>query len=191
MSYSGFVPVPPGSEPFAGPPPLPPIPDQWAPQPGFEPVAPDEGTVMITPVAAPVEPEYDPELDGATVVVDRTPPTRWFLTLAEGIEVELPAADVVVGRNPTGSPEQPGVRVPDTGKTISKTHARLRRVDDNWFVTDLNSTNGVLFFAPDGQEALLPAGVETLIQGDFILGTVRASLESRVGEPAVRAWSAQ
>ncbi|WP_051701893.1 FHA domain-containing protein [Mycetocola saprophilus] len=190
MSYPGFAPIPPGSDHGQVPPPLPPVPDQWVPQPGFEPVAPDEGTVMITPIVEPAEPEYDPELDGATVVVDRTPPRAWFLVLAEGGEVELPGDDVVLGRNPHGDGVQPAVRVPDAGKTISKTHARLRRVENDWFVTDLGSTNGVLFFSPEGQELLLPSGVETLIQGDFILGTVRVLIESRDGTPAVRTWGA-
>jgi pSer/pThr/pTyr-binding forkhead associated (FHA) protein len=55
-------------------------------------------------------------------------------------------------------------------------HARLDLVDDEWTITDLNSTNGVLVVESDGTETLLDPGAAVRVRGRFILGKVGMSI---------------
>ena len=72
------------------------------------------------------------------------------------------------------------IAVPDTTRTLSKTHARLELDDGAWTVFDLNSTNGVIVVGADGTETLLPGGGSAIVGDRFILGKVgmRVSFES-------------
>jgi hypothetical protein len=147
------------------------------PAPDPEPVAPP-APAETPPPAAPVEAEVEAEVEddedeyASTVVVDRRPNVRWALLLDDGRSFPLTAESVELGRKPEGS--APGVQylpIPDTTRTLSKTHARLTVADGLWTVTDLNSTNGVLSVAGD-VETLLPAGSSTPVPERFILGKV-------------------
>ena len=91
---------------------------------------------------------------------------------------------VVLGRNPTSTEAGvAAIAVPDTTRTLSKTHARLDLVDGEWTVTDLNSTNGVIVVGPDDAENLITVGEATPLTARFVLGKVgmRVSFDS---EPA-------
>lgn len=156
---------------------------------GVRHVEPEEGTVLID-AAPPGTDAYLDEMDDneATVFVHRGPVLRWYLVLVDGRAVELPGDDLVIGRNPRAEEPIVRVRVPDAGKTMSKTHARLRLIEERWYVTDLDSTNGVLFYSAEGEEIMLPPQQETLIDGDFILGTVPVSIQL-VEEPNAQASS--
>ena len=65
---------------------------------------------------------------------------------------------------------------------MSKTHARLELRDDRWYITDLDSTNGVLFATLIGTEVEATPGVEIEAGERFLLGDaeVRLRAERRV-----------
>jgi hypothetical protein len=114
----------------------------------------------------------DDELD-RTVVVDRRPVIPWRLRTDDGFEVALTASKIVLGRNPVSSEvDVEAIAVPDSTRTLSKTHARLELVDGVWTVTDLNSTNGVLVVGEDESESLIPVNVATALRSRFVLGKV-------------------
>ncbi|WP_167050547.1 FHA domain-containing protein [Salinibacterium sp. ZJ77] len=131
---------------------------------------------VSAPAPAPVaeEPEIDDDDEmGATIVVDRRPRVRWRLELDGGAVFALDRTTAVLGRKPVSSdPEVQDVAVPDTTRTLSKLHARLERRDEQWVITDLNSTNGVVVVDAAGEEHLLDPGASATITGRFILGKV-------------------
>ena len=161
-----------------------------APAVPVDPVAPEPAEaapVLVTAAAAsaPVllPDDDDDELD-RTVVVDRRPVVPWTLHTDDGFSVALTAPTIVLGRNPTSTEAGvAAIAVPDTTRTLSKTHARLDLVDGEWTVTDLNSTNGVIVVGPDDAENLITVGEATPLTARFVLGKVgmRVSFDS---EPA-------
>ncbi|UCR90384.1 FHA domain-containing protein [Mycetocola spongiae] len=146
--------------------------------PGEGGVAPEEGTVMIAPLSAGTEE------DDATVFVDRTPPPRWRLVPEEGAALELPAEDLILGRKPRALAGTEALIIPDPSRTISKTHARLRFVEDSWLITDLGATNGVLLCADDGTEVPIEPHIETPVLGSMLIGTVCMRIERIADAPA-------
>lgn len=121
----------------------------------------------------------------ATIVVDRRPRVRWRLVLEDGTAFDLTAASVVLGRNPVAAnPAEQRLAVPDTTRTLSKTHARLELTDGAWRVTDLSSTNGVLVVDESGVEALIEPWVPVEIGESFVLGVVGMHLASTENSPA-------
>ncbi|MFT4258268.1 FHA domain-containing protein, partial [Microbacterium sp.] len=113
----------------------------------------------------------DGDLD-ATVVVARKRGIRRVLVLDDGRRFPLSGASVVIGRNPVGEPGEQRLAISDETRTLSKTHARLVVTDDEWRLTDLHATNGVVVVADDGSEVLLDAGESVVGTGRFILGEV-------------------
>ena len=102
-----------------------------------------------------------------TVIALRKRPT-WALELPDGTSVDLTADAVVLGRRPAPVHAAPGaqlVTVEEETRTVSKTHALLRRRGDVWTVTDLDSTNGVVV-----EDVELPQGGSAPVDGDFLLG---------------------
>ena len=68
-----------------------------------------------------------------------------------GRAIPLTSETVILGRRPIRDPEFPDaqlISLDDDTRTVSKTHARLELRDERWFITDLDSTNGVLFATP-------------------------------------------
>lgn len=108
----------------------------------------------------------------ATVVVDRRSRMRWHLVLEDGTRLPLTGEAVVLGRNPDAAPGEQKLAVPDRTRTLSKTHARLDLQGEEWRLTDLHSTNGVVLVADDGTETLLDPGESVMGTGRFILGEV-------------------
>ncbi|WP_210766856.1 FHA domain-containing protein, partial [Cellulomonas citrea] len=185
------APVPPVAPPVA---PVPPVaaptelapPTVLAPPVVSAPPAPPPPAPPAQPVAAPaltappvvVDPDDEDDVEG-TVVVSRTPFRPWSLHLDDGRTFEVLGRAVVLGRRPVVT--DLGVQllaVPDPTRTLSKTHARLDLVDDQWHVTDLGSTNGVLLVGADGTERPVDAGVPTPVAGRFVLGSVGMWLTS-------------
>ena len=113
----------------------------------------------------------DDDLD-ATVVVARKRGVRRSLVLDDGRSFALSGASVVIGRNPIGEPGEQRLAISDTTRTLSKTHARLVVQEDEWRLTDLHATNGVVVVADDGAETLLDPGESVIGNGRFILGEV-------------------
>jgi len=138
-------------------------------EPAFSPPADDDIADAATIMVAPAE--EDP-ID-RTVVVERRPRITWILVTDEGARLPLDAALVVLGRNPrqVGDGEQRLV-VPDSSRTLSKTHAELRRDGEQWTVVDLGSTNGVLVPDRFGEEQLIDPGVPTPVAERLVLGTL-------------------
>uniref|UniRef100_UPI00289BAEE5 FHA domain-containing protein n=1 Tax=Microbacterium sp. TaxID=51671 RepID=UPI00289BAEE5 len=113
----------------------------------------------------------DDDLD-ATVVVARKRGVRRSLVLDDGRTFALSGASVVIGRNPMGDPGEQRLPISDTTRTLSKTHARLVVHDDEWRLTDLHATNGVVVVEENGTETLLDPGESVTGNGRFILGEV-------------------
>lgn len=93
---------------------------------------------------------------------------RWVLRVVGGEEYDL--EDITtIGRE--GIRPIPGVLpILDDTRTMSKLHARLRRESDNWFITDLGSTNGTFVRDANGTELEVKAQSEAKVNGTLLLG---------------------
>lgn len=141
-----------------------------------------------TPPAQPVnaEPTFevvdisvfeDEDEDGATIMVDRRPVVRWQLTLDSGAAFPITHSTVIIGRKPTSlEGTVQALALPDLTKTLSKVHARLELIGDDWFITDLHSTNGVILTGPSGEEVTVAEGERAKVRGRFVLGKVGMAL---------------
>jgi len=139
---------------------------------------PVTGSTPVVAANAAQAPSLDEDdEDGATVVVDRRPVITWSLVVEDGPTLRISEDHVLLGRKPasTASDTQ-ALAIPDTTRTLSKVHARLDLDDGTWFITDLNSTNGVLLRADDGTETEVESGVRVAVTGTFVLGKVAMSL---------------
>ncbi|KAA9086558.1 DUF5684 domain-containing protein [Microbacterium radiodurans] len=118
------------------------------PQPHPPAAAPAQQPAPVAhPAAASVAgiPAASDELDERTVLAARRAPAA-TLRLPGGQTVALTGDAVVLGRNPLAPDDAPAaqvVSVDDATRTVSKTHALLRRTPQGWTITDLASTNGV------------------------------------------------
>ena len=89
---------------------------------------------------------------------------------------------MLLGRKPAPDrayPEAQLVSIDDG--TVSKTHARLALRDDHWYVTDLGSTNGVLFATLMGTEVEATPGEEIEAGERFFLGDAEVRLQRSDG----------
>lgn len=129
---------------------------------------PDEvAETVISPRRVVIEDDLE-----ETVIVARKRGIRRSLVLDDGRTFALSGASVVIGRNPTGEAGEQRLAISDGTRTLSKTHARLVVTDDEWRLTDLHATNGVVVVADDGTEVLLDPGESVIGTGRFILGEV-------------------
>lgn len=106
-----------------------------------------------------------------TVIASRRRP-KWALILPDGSVLDLSGDAAVLGRRPVPVHSAPGaqlVLVADDTRTVSKTHAVLRRRADVWMIADLGSTNGVIVLAGDAEIEVAP-GAEQEIDETFLLG---------------------
>ncbi|MDQ1176819.1 DUF5684 domain-containing protein [Microbacterium sp. SORGH_AS_0421] len=116
--------------------------------------------------------------------LDRTVVTRrkripWALVPPSGTPIDLTSAVVILGRRPgpdSAYPDAQLVPISDETRTVSKTHARLELRGDTWYVTDLHSTNGVLFATLMGTEVEAPPGEEIEAGERFFLGDAEVRL---------------
>jgi len=116
--------------------------------------------------------------------LDRTVVTRrkripWALVPPSGTPIDLTSTVVILGRRPGADAAYPDaqlVPISDETRTVSKTHARLELRGDTWFVTDLHSTNGVLFATLMGTEVEAPPGEEIEAGERFFLGDAEVRL---------------
>lgn len=116
------------------------------------------------------------DLDDATVLASRSR-TLGELTLPGGETVTLTNNVVFIGRNPerpAGEEDAQLVTVPDGTRTISKTHAKLTRSGNDWTITDLGSTNGIVFLDESGTE--IEVTEPTTVSGKFLLGDAELML---------------
>jgi hypothetical protein len=115
-------------------------------------------------------------------IITRRRRTPWSLVPPAGAAIPLTADVVLVGRRPAADGEFPGAQLVsiDDG-TVSKTHARLSLRDDHWYVTDLGSTNGVLFATLMGTEVEAAPGEEVEAGERFFLGDAEIRLQRSDG----------
>jgi hypothetical protein len=128
----------------------------------------------------PVEmPPWAYDDDDATFFAKRRR-ARWALQVVGGEEYDL--EDVTtIGRE--GIRPIPGVLpIVDDTRTVSKLHARLRRESDNWFITDLGSTNGTFVRDVAGNEFEVKAQTEAKVQGTLLLGDLELVIVDLRGE---------
>ncbi|KAF2414768.1 hypothetical protein B1729_02760 [Microbacterium sp. B35-04] len=115
-------------------------------------------------------------------IIARRKRTDWTLVPPTGEPVALSAEVVILGRRPAGDPDFPAAQLVSIHDgTVSKTHARLTLRDDRWYVTDLDSTNGVLFATVMGTEVEAPAGEEVEAGDRFLLGDAEVRLRRSDG----------
>lgn len=108
-----------------------------------------------------------------TVVVSRA---RWELVLPDGHALEIAGDDTIVGRKPQAPEGVSTLLIADPTRTLSKSHARLRRVGESWTVEDLGSTNGLLLITDSGAERPLEPGVQAAATERMVLGTLEVTL---------------
>ncbi|MDQ1129376.1 DUF5684 domain-containing protein [Microbacterium sp. SORGH_AS_0888] len=101
----------------------------------------------------------------------------WALELPDGTAVDLTEETVVLGRRPSPVPAAPGaqlITIEEETRTISKTHALLRRQGETWTISDLGSTNGVMVDTVE-----VEPGQSVVLDGDFLLGDATLRLARR------------
>ena len=115
-------------------------------------------------------------------IVTRRRRTAWSLIPPSGAPVPITAEVVILGRKPDLDRTFPSAQLVsiDDG-TVSKTHARLELREDHWYVTDLDSTNGVLFATLMGTEVEATPGVEVEAGERFFLGDAEVRLQRSDG----------
>ena len=188
---------PPAAPPVAQPPaaPQPPAAQQPVPppaQPVQLPPTPASAASAARPTGITGVYERLPEADSAraahaeepaqldldrTIVVPRRPAVTWSLELPDGSRLPLDD-DTIVGRRPVEFDGAAVVAIPDPTRTLSKSHARLTRDGDQWFVEDLGSTNGLVLINDDGSESEIPAGVRVAATERMLFGTLEVRLRS-------------
>lgn len=112
-------------------------------------------------------------------VVTRRKRIPWMLVPPAGAPVALTSGVVILGRRPgpdAAHPDAQLVAISDETRTVSKTHARLQLRGEVWYVTDLDSTNGVLFATLMGTEVEAPPGEEIEAGERFFLGDAEVRL---------------
>lgn len=115
-------------------------------------------------------------------IVARRRRSRWTLSPVGGQPVPLTSEVVIIGRRPAPDAAYPAAQlVAVHDGTVSKTHARMVLRDDRWFITDLGSTNGVLFPTVLGTDVEATPGEETEAGERFLLGDAEMRL-ARVDE---------
>jgi hypothetical protein len=130
--------------------------------------------------AKPEIPDEDDILE--ETIIARRRRTDWTLVPPTGEPVALSAEVVILGRRPAGDPAFPGAQlVSIQDGTVSKTHARLELREERWYVTDLDSTNGVLFATVMGTEVEAPPGEEVEAGDRFLLGDAEVRLRRSDG----------
>lgn len=128
--------------------------------------------------AQPELPDDDDALDQTIVARRRRVP--WTLVPPGGAPVDISSEVVILGRRPSPDAAYPGaqlISISDETRTVSKTHARLELRGDTWFVTDLGSTNGVLFATLMGTEVEAQPGQELEAGERFFLGDAEVRLK--------------
>lgn len=135
----------------------------------------------IAPQAANVVARTLESVDETRVSVRRRAGVRWRLVLPDTRHIEISTA-LLVGRDPSANKMWPGaalLTIDDDAHSVSKTHAVFGVDAEGLWVTDLDSTNGVVITQPDGTELDLEPNVRGLIQpgGDVELGDYVVQVE--------------
>ncbi|BDV29701.1 DUF5684 domain-containing protein [Microbacterium terricola] len=123
------------------------------------------------------DPHIPEDGDDDETIVARRRTAAWSLVPPNGPAIAITADVVILGRRPLRDRQHPQAQlVSIDDDTVSKTHARLVLRGDRWYVTDLDSTNGVLFATFMGTDVEAPPGVETEAGEKFLLGDAEVKL---------------
>ena len=110
---------------------------------------------LISPVLLPpAPPAQEADLDATRVSVRRKATPSWRLVLPDGRHITVEKS-VLIGRDAAPNAKWPGAQllsIIDPATSVSKTHAAIEIDSEGLWVTDLNSTNGVVVTQPDGAE---------------------------------------
>ncbi|MCX7522085.1 FHA domain-containing protein [Microbacterium sp. STN6] len=93
-------------------------------------------------------------------------PPQFSLVMHDGSVIRV-SGTLLLGRDPARVPgwESAGLgRVNDPEKSVSKTHAGLDCSDGVFWITDLDSTNGIAVVDPAGAETVLTPGVRHSVE---------------------------
>jgi hypothetical protein len=123
----------------------------------------------------PGVPALDDGLD--QTIIARRRRTSWAVVTPAGESIAISSDVAILGRKPAKDPDHPRaqlIRIDDS--TVSSTHARLELRHDTWYITDLGSTNGVVFATLMGTEVEAPSGVEVEAGDRFFLGDAEIRL---------------
>lgn len=103
---------------------------------------------------------------------------RWTLEFADGTSVVLPGDNVVIGRQPSATHHATPLPIPDPTRTLSRTHALLRRdaTSDTWTIQDLGSANGIATVSVTGDTTAVASGVAVAATEYLLVGTLQARL---------------
>ncbi len=158
------------------PSPMPEVPArQFASQPfGTQPAGTQQDSGPITavplsgfaPPAAPAPAAGFADEAGETRVRPAPGSAGLFLTFDDG-RTEVIRSVALVGRNPAGYDGEMIehlVSVPDSGRSVSKTHLHIRVAGEGLWVTDRNSTNGSFIINTAGQKSTLQGGTPALAE---------------------------
>lgn len=140
--------------------------------------APRSALASVSALYTRAEPDDDDAFD-ATVITRRRR-AIWSLVPPIGAPIEITEDVVILGRRPdpdSAYPRAQLIPIVDDTRTISKTHARLELRGENWMVTDLGSTNGVLLATLMGTEVEAEPGVELAAGERFFLGDAEVRLQ--------------
>lgn len=140
--------------------------------------APVQPLRQESPAAFRSAPPLEDEVDN-TQLSQRSREQTWRIRIDGEGEVTFTATDILIGRKPSARREHPQselVTVPDSTKTVSKTHARMVLRGEQWVIIDLESTNGVFVDTPRGEHRVV-SGSEIAVTGGFSLGDLRLKLE--------------
>ena len=133
------------------------------------------GGAVSAQYARPGVPDLGDGLD--QTIVARRRRTNWAVVTPAGESIAISSDVAILGRRPAPDAEYPRaqlIRIDDS--TVSSTHARLELRKDTWYITDLGSTNGVVFATLMGTEVEAPSGVEVEAGDRFFLGDAEIRL---------------
>ncbi|MET0813322.1 MAG: DUF5684 domain-containing protein [Microbacterium sp.] len=110
-------------------------------------------------------------------VVTRRRRTEWTLVPPSGRAVAVTGDVLLLGRRPVADAAHPDAQlIAIDDATVSKTHARLELRERVWFITDLDSTNGIVFTTERGGEVDVAPGVAIEAGDRFLLGDAEIRL---------------
>ncbi|MGV8884321.1 MAG: FHA domain-containing protein [Microbacteriaceae bacterium] len=123
--------------------------------------APPPPSAQPEPIHPEAADDWDEELNDTIAAFRRQQDVTWRLELANG-EPVLVISSTLLGRRPAAHPRWPRAqmcRVSDPTRTMSKSHAIFESVDEELWVSDLGSKNGVTVVHTDGStEIVEPTG---------------------------------
>lgn len=102
----------------------------------------------------------------------------WRFSIDGHGDVVFSGTDILIGRKPSPRRDLPQtelVTIPDSTKTVSKTHARMILREERWMIIDLDSTNGVFVESSRGEHRIV-SGSEIVLSTTFALGDLRITI---------------